>query len=101
MIVVGYEIRRSHRPAIVVGDLNDVAWSETTSNFKVAGNLRDPRRGRGFFNTYPAGMPGLRYPLDYIFYTRHFAVKEMRVLPRFSVRPPPLDRRYMPNQCIR
>ena len=22
----------------------------------------DPRRGRGFFNTYPAGLPGLRYP---------------------------------------
>ena len=84
LIVVGHEIRRSHRPAVVVGDLNDVAWSKTTLNFKAAGNLRDPRRGRGFFNTYPAGMPGLRYPLDYIFHTHHFAVKEMRVLPRFQ-----------------
>ncbi len=84
LIVVGHEIRRSHRPAVVVGDLNDVAWSRTTSNFKAAGNLRDPRRGRGFFNTYPAGMPGLRYPLDYIFHTSHFTVKEMRVLPRFQ-----------------
>ena len=84
LIMVGREIKRSDRPAVVVGDLNDVAWSKTTSQFKAAGDLRDPRRGRGFFNTYPAGMPGLRYPLDYIFHTRHFAMKEMRVLPRFQ-----------------
>ncbi len=84
LIIVGREIKRFDRPAIVLGDLNDVAWSSTTSEFKTAGELRDPRRGRGFFNTYPAGMPGLRYPLDYIFHTRHFAVREMRVLPRFQ-----------------
>lgn len=84
LVMVGREISRSDRPAVVLGDLNDVAWSKTTSQFKAAGNLRDPRRGRGFFNTYPAGMPGLRYPLDYIFHTPHFAVKEMRVLPRFK-----------------
>lgn len=101
LIVVGHEIRRSHRPAIVVGDLNDVAWSETTSNFKVAGNLRDPRRGRGFFNTYPAGMPGLRYPLDYIFHTRHFAVREMRVLPRFQSDHLPLIAVICLTKCIR
>ncbi len=84
LIIVGREIKRFDRPAIILGDLNDVAWSGTTSEFKTAGELRDPRRGRGFFNTYPAGMPGLRYPLDYIFHTRHFAVREMRVLPRFQ-----------------
>jgi endonuclease/exonuclease/phosphatase (EEP) superfamily protein YafD len=83
LVIVGREISRSNRPAVVLGDLNDVAWSRTTAEFKAAGDLLDPRRGRGFFNTYPAGMPGLRYPLDYIFHTRHFAVKEMRTLPRF------------------
>ena len=83
LVKIGTEIGRSDRPAVVLGDLNDVAWSATTLKFKAAGDLRDPRRGRGFFNTYPAGMSGLRYPLDYIFHTRHFKVKEMRVLPRF------------------
>lgn len=83
LVNIGTEIGRSDRPAVVLGDLNDVAWSATTLKFKGAGDLRDPRRGRGFFNTYPAGMPGLRYPLDYIFHTAHFAVKDMRVLPRF------------------
>lgn len=84
LILVGKEISRCERPAIVLGDLNDVAWSPTTSRFKKVGNLQDPRRGRGFFNTFPAGMPGLRYPLDYIFHTHHFAVRAMQVLPRFG-----------------
>ena len=84
LVMVGKEIKKANRPAIVLGDLNDVAWSPTTSSFKSAGGLLDPRRGRGFFNTYPAGLPGLRYPLDYIFHTAHFAVCDMRVLPRFQ-----------------
>jgi endonuclease/exonuclease/phosphatase (EEP) superfamily protein YafD len=84
LVLVGMEIARNKRPAIVLGDLNDVAWSPTTSRFKQVGGLVDPRRGRGFFNTYPAGLPGLRYPLDYVFHTPHFAVSEMQVLPRFK-----------------
>jgi endonuclease/exonuclease/phosphatase (EEP) superfamily protein YafD len=83
LVQVGREIARKRRPAIVLGDLNDVAWSPTTSKFKAIGGLVDPRRGRGFFNTYPARLPGLRYPLDYVFHTPHFGICEMRVLPRF------------------
>ena len=83
LVRVGREISRKRRPAIVLGDLNDVAWSPTTTRFKEIGGLVDPRRGRGFFNTYPARLPGLRYPLDYVFHTSHFKVCEMRVLPRF------------------
>jgi endonuclease/exonuclease/phosphatase (EEP) superfamily protein YafD len=84
LIRVGSEIKRRNRPVIVLGDLNDVAWSPTTMQFMRAGGLRDPRRGRGFYNTYPARWPGFRYPLDYIFNTDHFEVCGMRVLPRFS-----------------
>jgi endonuclease/exonuclease/phosphatase (EEP) superfamily protein YafD len=84
LILVGIEIQRAGRPAIVLGDLNDVAWSPMTSEFKRIGNLLDPRRGRGFFNTYPAGLPGFRYPLDYVFHTKHFTLEHMRVLPRFK-----------------
>jgi endonuclease/exonuclease/phosphatase (EEP) superfamily protein YafD len=84
LVRVGMEIRQHGRPAIVLGDLNDVAWSPTTAEFTKTGGLRDPRRGRGFFNTYPAGMPGMRYPLDYIFCTPHFEICDMRVLPRFG-----------------
>lgn len=84
LVLAGKEVRRGQRPAVLLGDLNDVAWSQTTLKFREAGKLKDPRRGRGFFNTYPAGMPFLRYPLDYVFHTDHFAVGEMRVLPRFQ-----------------
>jgi endonuclease/exonuclease/phosphatase (EEP) superfamily protein YafD len=84
LLRIATEIRKVSRPAIVLGDLNDVAWSPTTSNFMRAGELLDPRRGRGFFNTYPAHWPGLRYPLDYIFTTKHFSVGRMKVLPKFG-----------------
>ena len=84
LVRVGTEIKRRKRPSVALGDLNDVAWSPTTSEFQRAGGLLDPRRGRGFFNTYPAGIPGFRYPLDYIFHTPHFSVCDMRVLSRFQ-----------------
>jgi endonuclease/exonuclease/phosphatase (EEP) superfamily protein YafD len=82
LVLVGVEIKSTGRPSVVLGDLNDVAWSPTTAEFARAGDLRDPRRGRGFFNTYPARLPGLRYPLDYVFHTKHFSVGSMRVLPK-------------------
>lgn len=82
LVLVGREIKGTGRPSVVLGDLNDVAWSPTTDAFARAGDLRDPRRGRGFFNTYPARLPGLRYPLDYVFHTKHFSVRNMRVLPK-------------------
>jgi endonuclease/exonuclease/phosphatase (EEP) superfamily protein YafD len=82
LVLVGVEIESTRRPSVALGDLNDVAWSPTTGAFARAGDLRDPRRGRGFFNTYPARLPGLRYPLDYVFHTRHFSISNMRVLPK-------------------
>ena len=84
LVRIALEIKKSDAPSIVLGDLNDVAWSPTTQNFMRLGNLLDPRRGRGFYNTYPAHWPGFRYPLDYIFSTRHFAIGSMRVLPAFG-----------------
>ena len=84
LIIIATEIEARGEPAVVVGDLNDVAWSPTTLNFMRAGNLLDPRRGRGFYNTYPAHLPGIRYPLDYVFNTRHFEICAMRVLPPFG-----------------
>ncbi len=65
---------------IVAGDFNDVAWSRTTRLFQELSGLRDPRVGRGFYNTYHARYRLLRYPVDHVFVSPGFAVADMRRL---------------------
>jgi endonuclease/exonuclease/phosphatase (EEP) superfamily protein YafD len=72
LVVVGKEIRAAGRAAIVIGDLNDVAWSHTSRLFRKVAGMRDPRVGRGPYPTFPAGMPLFAWPLDHIFVTPHF-----------------------------
>lgn len=68
-------------PIIVAGDFNDVAWSRTTHLFQRIGGLLDPRVGRGLFNTFDTRSRLLRFPLDYVFASRHFLLVELRRLP--------------------
>ena len=68
-------------PIIVIGDLNDVAWSPTTRHFQAQSGLLDPRKGRGFYNTFHADIPLLRFPLDHIFFSSHFRLAELKVMP--------------------
>ncbi len=63
---------------IVAGDFNDVAWSRTTRRFEEASGLHDPRVGRRLCNTYHAGYPLLRYPLDHVFVDEGFGVASFR-----------------------
>jgi endonuclease/exonuclease/phosphatase (EEP) superfamily protein YafD len=80
ILMVGHRVRQSETPAVIVGDLNDVAWSHTTLRFKKYCDVKDPRRGRGLYNTYNAFIPLFRYPLDHFFFTKHFGLKRMRKL---------------------
>ncbi|MEM6561549.1 MAG: endonuclease/exonuclease/phosphatase family protein [Planctomycetota bacterium] len=68
-------------PTIVMGDLNDVAWSRTTQLFRRISGLLDPRRGRGFFNSFHAHRWWFRCPLDHVFVSPEFRVGELRRLP--------------------
>ncbi len=76
----GLELEKETGPVIIGGDLNDVAWSPTTRLFLRTSGLLDPRRGRGFFNTFHAEHVLLRFPLDHIFHSPHFTVSEIRRL---------------------
>lgn len=74
----GKVMRTDDTPAIVCGDLNDVAWSRTTRRFLRISRLLDPREGRGMFNTFDARYFLIRWPLDHIFHTPHFQLINMK-----------------------
>ncbi|GGY66833.1 endonuclease/exonuclease/phosphatase family protein [Marinobacter zhanjiangensis] len=84
LLLVGREIRDSGHPSVVVGDLNDVAWSRTTRLFCKVSHMLDPRRGRGMFSTFHAGHWFLRWPLDHVFTSEAFTVRQIERLDYFG-----------------
>ena len=81
LMIVGRMIHGSDVPTIVAGDLNDVAWSRTTTLFQKISGLLDPRVGRGLFSSFHAKYPIIRFPLDHVFHSNHFRLVELRRLP--------------------
>jgi len=81
LMKVAFEVEKETKPCIVMGDLNDVAWSHVTELFRKVSGLLDPRRGRGFYSTFSANNWLMRFPLDYIFCSADFGLIEMKRMP--------------------
>lgn len=80
ILMIGKEVEHDKNPLIVAGDLNDVAWSYSSTLFQKVSGLLDPRRGRGFFSSFHAKYPIFRWPLDHIFCSGHFRVHDIKRL---------------------
>jgi endonuclease/exonuclease/phosphatase (EEP) superfamily protein YafD len=81
LMKVAFEVEKIKEPCIVMGDLNDVAWSYVTELFRKVSGLLDPRRGRGFYSTFSANHWWMRFPLDYIFCSSQFGLVSMSKMP--------------------
>ncbi|MEP1445005.1 MAG: endonuclease/exonuclease/phosphatase family protein [Paraglaciecola sp.] len=84
LLLIAREVADKTEPTIVTGDLNDVAWSPTTRAFRRISGLKDPRIGRGMFNTFHADYPFLRWPLDHIFHSEHFTLETIQRMPSIN-----------------
>ena len=81
LLLVADEVEKLQGPVVVMGDLNDVAWSYTTQLFQETSQLLDPRIGRGMFNSYNAKNPLMRWPLDHVFIAENFMLVDLERLP--------------------
>ncbi len=85
LVVVGKLIQEApDQPTVVAGDLNDVAWSPTSQLFARLAGLLDPRRGRGFYNSFNANTRLMRWPLDHVFHSHHFRLVALERLPNIG-----------------
>ena len=84
LLIVGDQLNKVDESCIVMGDLNDVAWSRTTRLFQRISGLLDPRVGRHYVNTFHANYPLLRWSLDHVFHSTDFALVEMKRLPNIG-----------------
>ena len=84
LIILAKALKNRQRPCIVAGDLNDVAWSRSTRLFMRISGLLDPRKGRGFFNTFHASYFFMRWPLDHLFHSNEFSVKRIERLAKYG-----------------
>lgn len=84
LLEVGDMVVQHHMPAVVAGDFNDVAWASTSRLFQIEGHLNDVRIGRGLYNSFDAFSTFLRWPLDHVYVSDEFEVRDIERLGKFG-----------------
>lgn len=84
LLPVAKTLDHAAHSVVVMGDLNDVAWSLSTRLFQKMSGLLDPRIGRGLFSTFHAGFLLFRWPLDHVFCSSDFTVVSLARMPRIG-----------------
>lgn len=81
---LGKDIKGRQLPTVVAGDLNDVVWSYVDKLTGTEDVLYDLRVGRGLYNSYNANNFLMRWPLDHVFVTEEFRLKNLERLSKIG-----------------
>ncbi len=84
LLSVAKTAKKLTKPVLVIGDFNNVAWSNSSILFKKASELIDPRIGRGFISTYHAKYKLLRFPIDLMFHSEEIFIEKLDTLEQFG-----------------
>lgn len=77
-------IRKSKVPSLVIGDFNSVCWSNVSKLFAETSELKDARKRRGFFSTFPVKPFFMRFPIDLLYHTEEIKIHHMNTLPEIG-----------------
>ena len=80
LLSVAKKVKAIKLPAVVIGDFNTVAWSETSILFRKTSEMIDARVGRGILATFHAKYWFFRVPLDLLFHTPDIFIEKLDTL---------------------
>ena len=81
LLSVAKKVKEDRKPAVVIGDFNNVAWAKSSVLFRKTSETIDPRIGRGLISTFHAKYRLLRFPIDQMFHTTDIFVEELKAMP--------------------
>jgi len=76
--------REIEQAKILVGDLNITPWSSDYRPLVAGTGLRSVREGLGIYPTWPTHFPIVMIPIDHLFVSEHFLVKEVATGPNIG-----------------
>lgn len=80
LLSVSKKVKANHKPTVIVGDFNNVAWAKSSVLFRKLSGTIDPRIGRGLISTFHAKYRLLRFPIDQMFHTTDIFVEELKAM---------------------